>query len=284
MVPHYQCDVCPCLEQIASTVSQVCGVILLSSDREFTESFIATQNNPDHFTIVTAPLDTPWIHDRSPIALKTSTGFEWISPNAGMPERKHDNKLFDLISANPIHKPPIKHIAHGNLIAGAKGLAFATRQILIENKLSLGELNNHKHSMGISHWEVFPEFKNEQSGHADVHVRVLKPKLFAVAWNLSVKNDREKINKLINQIKKIQPGATVLKIPVRSKGKLYASLVNWIQIGKHLIIPRFPMTKQTDVIATKCLLEKYGFKVKFIYSPTTEQYGSLHCLTASIFT
>lgn len=283
MVPHYHSDITPLLEEIATKVTDYCGVILLSNDQAFTQTFIRTQKNPSHFSVVTARFDTPWIRDRSPIAIKAPSGIRWSIPRADMDNRHNDNRLFARICATPRDQSPVSFLPQGNIVAGAKGLALVSQDVLQDNDLTLADLDTYSQTLGIKHWLIFRNFKREQTGHADVHVRVLRPRLIAIAWNLSLKRDRETATQLINKIQKYDARIRVIKIPIRSKGERYASLVNWLQIGNRLLVPRYPITEAVDIEETRNLLQKYGFRVEFIYSPTLEYSGSLHCLTASIF-
>lgn len=284
MVPHYRCDITPLLESIASRVASSCGVILLSQERSFSQAFIQSQQEPQHFSIITANLDTPWIRDRSPIAIQSTKGIDWCNPAVEDMGRPLDDDLFQKISQKPLKSSPLNYLAQGNLVAACDGLAFSTSVMLSKNQLSQEKLDNFKAELGIAHWLIFTGFRKEVTGHADVHIRALKPNLMAVAWNLSVKADRQSMQRLIDKIQKLRPKIKIIKIPIRSYANSYASLVNWIQIGQHLLIPRFDLTLQEDIVETTKTLTQQGFSCEFIYSPTLDMAGSLHCLTASIFT
>lgn len=283
MVPHYYSEITPLLEEIAIRLSRYCGVILLSSDKAFTQSFIAARKNKSRYTVISAPFDTPWIRDRSPVAISTSKGIRWTIPRVPMTDRPKDNRLFTRVCAVPYEISPFAFLPQGNIVAGPRGLVMVSKEVMLDNKLDMTDLDSYAESLGVKRWLLFNNFKNEQTGHADVHVRVLKPKLFAVAWNLSIKQDRIRAEQLIKKIKQYDKGIQVLKIPIRSRGAQYASLVNWIQIGRRLLLPRYDLTKAVDITATRKLLHRHGFSVEFIYSPTLQYSGSLHCLTASIF-
>lgn len=283
MVPHFSCQITPLLEEVAMRISLTCGVILLSSDKAFTQEFLETQKSPEHFSIVTATFDSPWIRDRSPVAIKTENGVRWCLPQVEKMDRPNDDRLFSLICAKEHQFSPIEFLAQGNIVAGDKGLILVTNDVLKQNDYSYDEMEQFKPIFGVRHWLIFSSFKKEQTGHADVLVRVLKSNLFAIAWNMSSKKDRITSKKLIKQIKKLKPNSICIKIPIRSVGKKFASLINWIQIGKRLIIPRYDITTKDDIAQTKETLEQHGFKIEFIYSPTLKYGGSIHCLTASIY-
>ena len=141
----------------------------------------------------------------------------------------------------------------------------------------------HARQLGIHRWIVFPPFTKEMTHHADVHVRFLAEDLAAVAWNLSVEKDREIANDIASQLVDALPGLRMLKIPIRSDGERYASTLNWIQLGKDLIVPQFELNREDDLAHTRQLLEGEGFRPVFIDSPTLDTGGSLHCLTASVY-
>jgi len=284
MVPHYRCDITSLLENIASSIAKSCGVILLSQEPSFSQVFVQTQQHPQHFSIITANLDTPWIRDRSPIAIRSAKGISWCNPAVEDMGRPLDDDLFQKISQKPLISSPLNYLAQGNLVAACDGLAFSTSVMLTKNQLSRAQIELFKADLGIECWLIFTGFSKEITGHADVHLRVLKPNLIAVAWNLSVKADRKIMQRLINKIQQLRPQIKIIKIPIRSFGKRYASLVNWIQIGQRLLIPHFDLTQQQDMIETTEILTQQGFICETIYSPTLEMAGSLHCLTASIFT
>lgn len=283
MVPHYPCEITPLLEEIATQVARGCGVILLSNNKAFSQAFISVQKYPENFTLVTAPFDTPWIRDRSPVAIKVPGRMRWCIPRAEIAIRKNDNRLFARICAKPQESSPIDFLPQGNMVAGANGLVFVSRDVLKDNNLGLVDLDRYAKPLGVRRWLVFPGFRRERTGHADIHVRVLKPRLIAVSWNLSSKADRQAASQLIKQIKRYNAGITTIKIPIRSKGDQYASLINWIQLGKRLLVPRYPVTEAADIKQTTKLLNQHGFSVTYIYSPTLNYSGSLHCLTASIY-
>ena len=283
MVPHYRGDLTSLLEEIATRVSRHAGVILLSGDTRFSKAFVAGQAHPRHFHIVGAPFDTPWIRDRSPVAIRDRDGVRWCIPRSNIAGRPHDDRLFHAICTARHPVIPIEHLPHGNLVAGPGGVMLVTRDALAANRIRLTDLEACGPLLGVRRWLVFSGFANETTGHADVHVRFLSPRLAAVAWNLSVKADRARAQRLIDQIGDCLPKVKVLQIPIRSRGMRYASLVNWIQLGRRLVLPRYDLTPAEDIETTNRMLREHGFHCEWIYSPTLALGGSLHCLTASVF-
>lgn len=283
MVAHFQCDLTPLLESIATAAAKTVGVILVTPDREFTNAFVAAQPNPDHFSIVTAPIDSPWIRDRSPIAIKRGKDIRWCVPQWEYESRPNDTVLFQRICAEQHSLTPIAYLPQGNLVTGHSGLAFMSKSILKKNDLKAAQLTQFNSALGVRDWIVFDAFTRESTGHADVHVRVLKRHLYAVAWNLTSKRDRDKSEKIIAAVEQHDEKAEILKIPIRSKSSQYASTVNWLQLGNRLLIPRYSITPAEDVTQIDRLLAEYGFNTEFIYSPTLHIQGSIHCLTGSIY-
>ncbi len=283
MVAHYRCDILPVLEGIAAAVSHHCGVILLSQDEAFSRAFVERMERPGRFAILTAPYDTPWIRDRSPVAVRTGGGVRWLRPRVEDMGRPADDALFARLCAVPVEPVPLSCLPRGNMVAGADGLMLVTRDVLRVNGLRRKDLDAYSSPLGIRTWLVFTGFAREQTGHADVHVRVLDAHLYALAWNLSVKADRARMVRLEEAIVRHDPKARILRIPIRSRGKRYASLVNWIQIGRRIVAPRFAETPEQDMIRMRDTLGAEGFSVEFVSSPTAHLGGALHCLSASIF-
>jgi len=279
MIPHFRSDNTALLETMITAVMPYCGVIVLSNDPCFSQTFLSTLPLQEHFTLIQTKYDTPWIRDRSPLAVARGNEVYWYIPSIPNMKRPFDDKLFFRISKQKRGKFPIRGLSLGNLIVGDKGVTFSTSEILEHTHRP----QRHQKRLGIRRWIIFDRFTHESTGHADLYIRVLSPSLIAVAWNLSSKEDRNKMQKLIYKIKRLHKQITVLKIPIRSKKEQYASLLNWIQLDTHIILPSYTLTRKTDKKKTKALLSKHGFTSRFIHSPTLKEGGSLHCLSASIF-
>jgi agmatine/peptidylarginine deiminase len=130
---------------------------------------------------------------------------------------------------------------------------------------------------------VFDPFPEEPTGHADVHARFLRPGLMAVAWHPSDPVLQRCARTIENGVRAAAPRIRCLRVPLARQGAKYASLLNWIQIGRDLLLPRYQMTPEEDLAEARNLLEGEGFRVRTIFAPTIEVGGSLHCLTASVF-
>jgi len=279
VIPHFNSDNTALFEKMIEAVIPYCGVIVLSNDQTFSRQYLSTVSPQEHYTLIQTRYDTPWIRDRSPIALKKHSNIHWVVPTVSKMKRPFDDKLFFRISTKKTSLSPIRGLAHGNLIVASKGIAFSTSEIYDHTHRP----QRYRKTLGIRKWIIFEKFTQESTGHADLYVRVLSPTLIAVAWNLSSAEDRAKIQKLISQIKRFCKQTKILKIPIRSKKEQYASLLNWIQLGTHLIIPVYTLTHPKDKIYTASILDKHGFSTQFIESPTLKEGGSLHCLSASVF-
>ncbi len=284
MVPHGGDDtIRPLLERIASAASEKIGVILLSPEPGATQKFIETQSMPQRFSVVGAHYDTPWLRDRAPIAIREAGEIRWALPRLPQPDRQRDDKLFEMISARPASLAPLL-VAQGNLVAGPRGIAISTDRLLRENDLSqAGALDPIAPELGIAHWIVIEPFPDEPTGHADVHVRFLRPDLMAVAWHASDAEVQKRARAIESAVRAVMPRIRILRIPLQRSGNRYASLVNWIQIGRHLLMPVYELTTEACFADARALLTAEGFHVHPIDSPTLALGGSLHCLTASIF-
>lgn len=282
MVPHYDSTILSLLETVAEKASRRVGVVLLSRHPQLTAAFVAAQPNPAHFRIVTADYDTPWLRDRSPVAVRYGRSIDWVLPQMETDERPLDEVLFQSISGRPMEHL-IGGLPHGNLVAGPAGSAMVMvrdgdDQASIEEGLAgIGD------ALGVRRWIVAPAFAREMTGHADVHARFLNPRLAAVARDPRAGEDRDRADALSARIREQLPDIELLELPLRSEGGHYASPLNWLQFGRHLLVPRYPITPAEDVAHTAKALDRNGYRCEFVYSPTLEFGGSLHCLTASLF-
>jgi hypothetical protein len=284
MVPHCGKDaMLSLLEDIAAAASQRIGVILLSDDPRRTQTFVESQPNLAHFSILGATYDSPWIRDRAPIAMRRGGQVEWVLPKLPPGKRRLDAALFTNISVRPAHSAELT-LAQGNLIAGPHGIAVSTDRILRENKFSdAQQMAAFAPGLGIRRWLVFKSFPDEPAQHADVHVRFLREDLFAVGWSVSDSAVEERARDIEDGVKAVVPNARGLRIPIARDGSRYASLLNWIQIGADLLVPTYDLTSDKALAQAEEILGAAGFRVHPIFSPTLDYGGSLHCLTASVF-
>ena len=283
MVPHGGNNSNDVLTRCAVKAAEHIGVILLCDDPRGSREFIKHQRYPRRFTIISVELDTPWIRDRAPFAVNTANKYEWVLPKIPGDDRPLDSALFKNISAQSLPVCP-RFLSGGNLVAGPNGLALSTTQALVENDWdNVQALRDAGYALGIRQWLFFPPFRKELSGHADVHVRFLGPDLFAVSWSLSQEEDRQIATEIEAVLGEALPTARALRIPMRSDGSRYACPINWVQIDRDLLVPRFDMTPDEDCDSIREILEGAGFRVHFVHSPTEQFGGSLHCLTASIY-
>jgi len=283
MVPHYAATITGLFEEIATAASEWIGVILLSGDPALSEAFVARQARADRFAIVVAPYDTPWIRDRGPIAVREADGsIGWVLPRMVEPDRPDDDRLFETIAARPYTRSPLA-IAQGNLVAGADGLALSTSRVLHENRLRQEDLAAFAPALGIRDWIVFEPFPGEPTGHADVHVRFLAPDLMAVAWHHEDRGLQRQASEIEDRVRAIRPQMRSIRVPLAHIDQHFASAVNWVQIGQHVLLPVYEAMPQALVDETRALLAGAGFVTQALVSPTLELGGSLHCLTASVF-
>jgi agmatine/peptidylarginine deiminase len=155
--------------------------------------------------------------------------------------------------------------------------------VLQENNLRSGaDLMPLAEALGIRHWIVFDPFPEEPTGHADVHVRFLRPDLIAVAWHADEPDLMERATSIEAQVRSIRPSVRSVRIPCRRRGREYASLVNWVQLGDDLLVPHFEITPEKDVRRAERRLRSEGFRVRTVFAPTLDLGGSIHCLTASV--
>ncbi len=282
LVPHYHSTIGGLLEAIATHAARHVGVILLSQDARRSEDFVAAQDDPERFRIVTAPYDTPWLRDRSPVAVRVAGDIAWVLPKLNTADRPLDEALFPRLVSRPVAMTLIG-LPRGNLVAGPRGRAV----VMTKHGEDVGRLRDRlveiAGPLGVRRWIIAPSFARELTGHADVHVRFLNARLAAVAWNETDADDRARTDQLVASVRDALPGIDILKLPLRSDDQRYASPVNWLQFGKHLLVPRYDLTPDEDVMRIRAALAGVGYRCKFIHSPTLEYAGSLHCLTAALY-
>ncbi len=173
-------------------------------------------------------------------------------------------------------------LAHGNVVAGPAGVALSTATVLIDNALDRPALDAHAPALGIRRWLVFPPFAREPSGHADIYVRFLRDDVAAVGWPPANTADRHVSHAIEALLRNALAALEIIRLPLRSDGDGYASPLNWVQIGDHVLVPTYDITPSDDRRIVEAALREHGFRPTFIASPTRKLGGSLHCLTASI--
>jgi agmatine/peptidylarginine deiminase len=283
MVSHYNSSIRQVLEGIATFAARVIGVVLLSGDPERTRAFVAAQPRPERFSIVTAPFDSPWLRDRSPVAVRTAGSYRWVVTRFPPTDRPLDDVLFPRISRRRLAEVPLV-LPQGNLVAGPRGLALTTERVLRDNAgAGAVVFRAAARKLGIRRWIVCRSFHAETTGHADLYARFLRPGLAAVAWSETCTDDRDVAADLERRLTRARPALRILRVPMRSEGSHYASPLNWVQVGSTLLVPRYPITPPADVDRTVRVLSRAGFRPELIDSPTAEFGGSLHCLTASLY-
>jgi agmatine/peptidylarginine deiminase len=283
MVPHYNSTIIGVLEGIAAFAARVIGVVLLSSDPELTRAFVARQPQPERFSVVTAPFDSPWLRDRSPVAVRQAGAYRWVITRLEPMNRPLDDVLFARISRPRLRTVPVV-LAHGNIVAGPRGVAITTERVLRDNPAcDAAALGRVAARLGIRRWILCRTFAAEMTGHTDMYARFLTSGMLAVAWSETRQDDRDVAADLERHVARALPGLRIVRLPMRSSGELYASPLNWIQVERTLLVSRYALTPPEDVERAARRLRRAGFRPQFIDSPTAEFGGSLHCLTASIY-
>jgi agmatine/peptidylarginine deiminase len=284
MVPHEPGGLGPVLEAIAVFAARRIGVVLLSRDPEGTRGFVAAQPQPERFSVVTVPFNTPWVRDRSPVAVRERDGaIRWVATPMPETDRPLDDALFGRITRAALETVSLV-LPQGNLVAGPGGLAISTARVRADNRgVDRAGFAAAARRLGIRRWIVSGVFTGDATAHADTYARFLRPDLVATAWSETLERDREVIADLEARIVRARPGVEIVRLPLRSVGPLYASPLNWIQLGRTLLVPRFALTPAADVERIRTTLAAAGFRAEFIDAPSADLGGALHCLTASIY-
>ncbi|WP_300434160.1 agmatine deiminase family protein [uncultured Mameliella sp.] len=280
-VPYWRFDVREALEAVARTAARHCGVILITPDPASARDFIATVDHPDHFGIVSGAFDSPWLRDHAPIAVREGDSIQLVRPARPEGDRKHDLSLFETIL--PGAEEVTRHIvAGGNLVGGPGGSGFSTTDILRENGLDEPEaLVETGRQLGLDHWHFLPPFPDDISAHADCMLRFLGPGLCAICARDDTPEAREVSAEIRARVAETCPEVAILALPCAAT-EAFNSPLNWIQLGRCLLLPHFDHADPLTATRTQ-LLREAGFDPVPIPAMTEGLGGALHCLTASIF-
>lgn len=281
-VPFWRFRIEATLRQVARRAARHVGVILIGPDRDLAESFIAQEPLGQRMVFVPGGFDTPWLRDHAPLAVEGPDGLRLFRPRRPETSRQHDAQLFAQILAAPSTETPI-HIAGGNIVAGAHGLAVSTYDLVGENETDNAAIMAPvAEAFGVRHWILTPKFDDDISGHTDSMVRFLSPDLCAVCTRPDRPDLAGQIDTLVAELQEAAPGMEVLRIPAGTSGGVFCSSLNWIQLGRTVLVPHFPGDTAPGRAVAAALRAK-SYRVVLIPCPTTELGGALHCLTASVF-
>lgn len=281
-VPVWRFDIRDTLERIAHAASSHLGVIVIGPDPEILQDCIARAPRPDHCAMVTGAFDSPWLRDHAPIAVRASEIIEFVRPRRGADHRRNDTVLFETIFRT--RGSYTDHVlASGNVIAGPDGLAVSTTAVLADNGLSdPGPLSRDAARLGIRDWVFVPPFPDDISRHSDCMLRFLAPDLCAVLMRLDSAGASDVSYEMVERMKALRPDIKILPLTPIASGGAFDSPINWIQIGRHLLVPDFGLGVGLTGKAAQ-LLTRHGFEIVPIAAGTSRMGGALRCLTASVF-
>jgi hypothetical protein len=151
-------------------------------------------------------------------------------------------------------------LAHGNIVAGPRGVAVTTNRVLADNPgTDVASLSAAVRRLGIRRWIIVRSFAGEMTGHTDVYARFLRPGLLAVAWSETLPEDRDVAVELEARVGRALPDIEIVRLPMRSDGHHYASPLNWVQVGRTLLVPRYALTAAADTERIARALRGAGF-------------------------
>lgn len=281
-VPLFHFDTRQTLEALARTAARHMGVILVGPDGPDMQSFAQSTGTPDHFGFLTAEIDSPWLRDHAPVAVIADGAALQVLPNHQTQKRRRDQALFSDILAIPSETAPVR-LAAGNLVRGPGGLVVSTFRVLTDNGLrDANDLRGVARQMGIARWLLVPAFEDDLSAHTDCMIRFLAPDLCAVIRRTDLPETHAATEALIAALRSHAPRMRIVEVPARKFADHFDSPVNWVQIGRTILLPEFGPDDPNHG-PTAALLAAEGFAVEPVPCGTSGLGGGLHCLTASIY-
>ena len=281
-VPLFHFDSAETLAAMAEAASAHVGVLLIGPDGPALEAFARETGRPDQFAVLTAEYDSPWLRDRAPVAVREGDTVRQVLPRAEEQERPKDAALFAALLRGTPETVEVQ-LAGGNLVAGPGGVAVSTLRVLSDNGLSdADELAETARQLGVERWILTDAFPDDISAHTDCMVRFLSERLCAVVRREDRVELGEITDRLIWELTRSVEGLEVMEVPARATGERFDSPVNWVQLGRTVLIPRFG-PEDPNCARTAGLLRVAGFDPVEIPCATKGLGGGLHCLTARIF-
>lgn len=283
LVPHIDVPLRPVLEAIALAACPYCGVILVSDDPPESRRLARTSPYPEHISIVEACPDTPWMRDLSPVPVAKSDGLHWLRPIPHIEGRERDAALFPSITRMPMEALPYR-MPRGNVVAGPDGLMLSTTRFFSDNDLDPTEnLDQLKEQLGVSSMLFFPPLSTDAIAHADCYVRFLSRNCVALAWLPDRPDFQSAMRQLADALRERLTDLSIAWIPVHAGTESLASPLNWIQLGRRLLVPDVPELSPAEKQTLMLILTGHGYEITWLPSPDISLGGSLHCLTASIY-
>ena len=283
IVPHLQADIIHVLEHIARSASNEVGIILVTQNMDAAANFVNDCTYPDHFSIITAPLNSPWIRDLSPFICRRKKTLYYIQPLPHMPGREKDSVLYTTITRQKLENLPL-NMPQGNLVAGPAGIALSTDRFFTDNNFNQDvDLKPFKKQLGIRDWYFFPPLDKDLIAHADCYTRFLSPTELAIGIADGHLEHTSYMMALVEALKKEIKNLQIYQLPITAHKQTIASPLNWIQLDKVLLVPEYPGTTKVQKHQILETLTSAGYTINFIPSPTAELGGALHCLTASVY-
>lgn len=279
-VAHWQFEIQSVLEDIVRAALDHVGVILVGPDPAGAQAFIAQLDPDAPIGFVAGQIDTPWVRDHSPIAVRVGDRIDWVLARRPEGDRKHDPELFQRILAAPPEQTD-QCVAHGNLVGGDGGFAVSTAAVLIENGITRPQpLRETARQLGIETWVILRPFADDPSAHTDSMVRFLAPGVAAVCMRTDRPDMTDVSGQMREMLQRARPDLRLLEVPVCSRADSFSSPLNWIQLGTHLIVPEFGPQITADFHA----VEAAGYQINRVAAPLSGLGGAFHCLSASVFT
>jgi len=296
-------DARPVQLEIARLVCATTHVIVVAPSTEgvddaklaFEEAGIAD----DNLTFLESPIDTPWIRDYGPFAMRTSSGqIQLIDAPYGT-DRLLDDQLPTRL-AKHLELPVVDTnllVEGGNLLSNGDGLLVCSTNMIGENQdqgYSLKEIRAKLLEQWHAREAVFVDpIAGEPTGHVDMLMTFPRKDTVIVGEYREDDDDpfnRQLLNETAERMQTVRlpsgRNLTVVRIPTpkQSDEEAWPTYCNVLYANGVLLIPYFPENRDSfheAVAVYRRLLP--GWRIAGVDCSTIiKSGGALHCLTMTI--
>ncbi len=174
-------------------------------------------------------------------------------------------------------------ILDGGNIIKSENRVIITDKVAKDNNLTIEQVRHELENILKVKVIIIPSYPKEETGHADGIIRFINENTV-----LTINLDNE-INdwkeKLVNEIKKAD--LQLISLPKAKSPEQDWRYINYLQLGKTIIVPSFKNNKDSDNIILpfmKELFKQYDYNMETLDADRiAENGGVLNCFTWNIF-
>jgi|JFJP01.1.fsa_nt_gi agmatine deiminase len=187
-------------------------------------------------------------------------------------------KKNEFFEAKKIHHSEI--ILDGGNIIKSNNAVIITDKVVYDNNISGEEIKSKLEELLKVKVIIIPRYPDEETGHADGLIRFLDENTVLI---INLENEEkdwsEKFLKILSE-----NGLNVISLPKGNSPKHDWRYLNYLQIGKMVIVPEFDNGSNEIILPfLKDLFEKYRLKMETLNSEKiAEEGGVLNCFTWNI--